>query len=348
MSNLVHVNPQALAPAAQHQKMTLADKLRYCEVLAEANMLPDTYRNNPGNVLVAVEFAGALNVDAIIMIMELYFVKNRPAMSAKMMNGLARRAGHKLAVDNDKTQATCVITRSDNGMVFRSTFTLEDAKTAKLIPADPRANWTCYPEAMMRARATSACIRMACPECCLGIMSLEELGSMPTDYQPEAQAVSLPTQDPGFKAISAPAPKPKAKKTEPKPEPVADTGAAECPDAVEAEVVISEPAQTQTVEAKAGEVFGAPAPESTPPPANTGQKAKLWREMRRVFGSKAESKGMDWLRAVCAVHKLAMQSNGMPDVDGLSKEAYEELQFALVDHEQSLKDAPPADDEMPC
>jgi len=49
--NLVHV-PQ---PQPTHLA-TLADKVKWCDLVAKSDIIPDAYRNKPANVLVAVEY----------------------------------------------------------------------------------------------------------------------------------------------------------------------------------------------------------------------------------------------------------------------------------------------------
>ena len=174
-------------------------KLAYAKQLAGASMLPASYRNNPGNVLWAIEYGAALGLPAVVAIGMVHVMDGKPVASATMISGLIRRAGHKLRVTANNDRAVAVIIRSDDpGFEHRVEFTMADANRAGLSRSP---TWQKYPQAMLTARAVTACARQACPEALMGVQyTAEELGGeASTDDLPSrgvVATVSLPAAEP--------------------------------------------------------------------------------------------------------------------------------------------------------
>jgi len=149
---------------------------RFAQALATAGLLPKAYRDQPGNVLLAMEYGRALGLPVATVLTSVHVIEGRPSMSAELMQALIRRAGHRIRITGDRQQATCAIVRKDDpDFTYTATFTMDDAKAAKLVKPD--GNWVKYPAAMLLARATSACARQACADVLAGVSYVpEELG----------------------------------------------------------------------------------------------------------------------------------------------------------------------------
>ena len=108
------------------------ERWRYSQALADASLLPDAYRRQPANVLLALESGAALNV------------------APMLMAALVRRAGHRLRITGDATHAVCEIVRHDDPeFTFRSEWTMQRAAAAGLTTD----MWKKYPANMLKARA---------------------------------------------------------------------------------------------------------------------------------------------------------------------------------------------------
>jgi len=153
----------------------MQDKLEYCQQMAKGNLLPKQYYQNPGNLLIAIEYGEALSLPTIVAIQQVHIIEGKVSASSALISSLVRRAGHKLRVDGDSKAATCKITRSDDPEPYVVTFTIEDARTAGLTGKDV---WKKYPREMLKARAITACARDACQEALNGLCyTPEELGA---------------------------------------------------------------------------------------------------------------------------------------------------------------------------
>lgn len=153
----------------------LDQRIRYAQALASADLLPAAYRRKPANVLLAMEYGQALGLDTITAIQSVHVIDGKPTASAQLIGALVRRAGHKLRITGDDTQAVAEIVRSDDpDYVFRSVWTLDRAQRAGLVG---KGVWRQYPSAMLKARAITEVARDACPEALAGVAyTPEELG----------------------------------------------------------------------------------------------------------------------------------------------------------------------------
>lgn len=96
-----------------------------------------------------------------------YIVSGKVGMSTEMMAALVRRAGHSVVKDPNSTPE-CVILhgkRADNGDIWTSKFTKEDAIVAGLWGGN---TWKKYPETMLYNRAMSTLFRQLFPDLSLG------------------------------------------------------------------------------------------------------------------------------------------------------------------------------------
>lgn len=150
-------------------------KIQYAKALAESGLLPAAYRKQPANVLYAIEYGEMLGLSTMAALTGVHVIEGKPSASAGLISALVRRAGHKLRIRGDAQSATCQIVRSDDpGYTFEVTFTIEDAKAAKLTEKDV---WKKYAASMLKARAITQCARDACEEALFGLhYTPEELG----------------------------------------------------------------------------------------------------------------------------------------------------------------------------
>ena len=155
---------------------TLPEKMQYAQALAVSGMLPQQYRQQPANLLYALEFADSLGLHPMAAITGVHVIEGRPSASAALISALVRRAGHKLRVRGDDTRAVAQIVRADDpDFVFECTWTLDRAQQAGLTG---KKVWKQYPAAMLKARAITEVAREACEEALSGMhYTPEELGA---------------------------------------------------------------------------------------------------------------------------------------------------------------------------
>lgn len=172
------------APAA-----SLPEKMQYAKALAASGMLPGQYRQQPANLLYALEYAESLGLHPMAAITGIHVIEGKPSASAGLISALVRRAGHKLRVKGDDKQAVAQIIRADDpDFVYEVVWTMARAEQAGLARKDV---WKKYPAAMLKARAITEVARDACEEALSGMhYTPEELGAnVDQDGEPVAAEV---------------------------------------------------------------------------------------------------------------------------------------------------------------
>lgn len=176
-------------------------RIRYAQTLAASNLLPDAYRQQPANVLVAVETGTMLGIHPIAALNGINVIKGKPTISPALMTALVRRAGHKVRVKvtgtgKDLAATVQVIRADDPDFTYEATWTLDRAERAGLLDS---ATWRKYPEAMLKARATSEVCREAAEEALCGVQyTPEEMGAA-VDADGDV-VLSEPVEPPDFRA----------------------------------------------------------------------------------------------------------------------------------------------------
>lgn len=168
----------------------LAEKMDWSLAMAKGSLIPAQYRNNPANLLFAIEYADALGIERINAITEIFVIEGKPSASANLIAGLIRKAGHVLRVEGNDTYATATLIRKDDpDHPMTATWNMEKARAAGLTG---KGVWKAYPGAMLRSRAITEVARMGATDATLGLAyTAEELGA-------EVDSQGNPTKVSGF------------------------------------------------------------------------------------------------------------------------------------------------------
>jgi hypothetical protein len=266
---------------------TMADKLAYARALAVSGLLPDAYRNQPQNVLWAIEYGQMLGLPSMAAITGVHVIKGKPTASAGLISALVRRAGHKLRVTGDAQSATCQITRSDDpGFTFEVTWTLDMAVQAGLCEIkngkpyarsskNERLPWETYPASMLKSRAITQCARDACEEALFGLHYTPEEAGAEVDGDGNVVGGTVEPSLPTYSAPVAPAGPGEVVDAE-----VVEEGAAV--DAVAAQVAAQDRHDQLAAAVRNGHRPDA-APEDRPGSISPGQNRMLQALMAKAF-----------------------------------------------------------------
>ncbi len=172
MTQLVSTRSTAIQPA-EHATAMLDVELRYAKAVASAgDVLPRSYRGNPGAVLLAKAWADSRGVDVLTAIQTVSFVDGKPVVDATMQRALADRQGFDVRVVDVSPQAATVEVWRGETMRGAATYTLDDAASAGLAN---KQNWQRHPQAMLVARATTQALRWFAPTVVVGIIDADEI-----------------------------------------------------------------------------------------------------------------------------------------------------------------------------
>jgi hypothetical protein len=166
---------------------------------------------------------GQLGVDAVLFIMAMgaelgipptaalraiHVVKGKPILSADLMVAMCVKRNdlceHFTCIESTETSATYE-TKRRGAEKARTTFTMEDAKRAKLglewdqhrrvMLESSDSNWAKYPRTMLRKRAAAELARQVYPDVVMGLYSDAEEEEIARDVTPPhepAQIITLP------------------------------------------------------------------------------------------------------------------------------------------------------------
>lgn len=169
---MTDTQPTPNTPAAQDYQAFQAQldlQMRQADLMSQSNMIPEKFRGNPANVLVAQEIARSMGETPWVTMSELYFVGNIPTFSAKYMRSRVRQAGHILRehFDPETMTATCVIIRNDDPDYEHTV--IWDQQKAQAHGLWGKGHWKKNPGLMLKNRAVSECVREACNEVMGGV-----------------------------------------------------------------------------------------------------------------------------------------------------------------------------------
>lgn len=196
-----------MSEIAVHQSANdLAQQMEFVRLVTSGargqSILPDAYRENPANALIAVGLGQAMGLTPAESLYRIAVIKGKPSASAELIAANVRRAGHKLRVkvQEDPPRATCTIIRADDP---DEPITIErDMAWAQRMGLAGEPNYKKQPATMLSYRAISACARLACPEALYGVTyTPDEAASVPSESAAPkvtaadfTQAPSAPTE----------------------------------------------------------------------------------------------------------------------------------------------------------
>lgn len=158
---------------------------RVAKVLMASTIVPEHFRNNIGNCVIALNYAERIQADPFMVMQNMYVVYGRPGVEGKLVIALINQSGKyseplKFKFDGTGEDYGCTAYTKD----AKSGELVEGPKiTAKLVRAEGwdkaksgfPSKWTTMPDLMYRYRAASWFANTNCPELKLGMNTVEEI-----------------------------------------------------------------------------------------------------------------------------------------------------------------------------
>lgn len=176
--------PQQIAPFTTQGEREFVLAQRQAVALSKSSLVPDTYRDKPANVMIALELAQRLGCSALAVMQSLFIVKGKPSFSGQFQIALvnasprfdgglrfevigtdARKKDYRIRAwsVSKQTGERCNGAWIDWPMVEGEGWLAQNQK------------WKNMPEIMFHYRAGSFFTRVYAPEISLGLLSREEL-----------------------------------------------------------------------------------------------------------------------------------------------------------------------------
>jgi hypothetical protein len=149
-------------------------------MLKMSDLVPDSYRNNPANIMIALDQAMRLNISPIFLMQRMSVVKGKPVMEGQLVIALINQRGpfkdslhFKYEGEGEGRSCTCLAVRRDNGQECSSSVSVAVAKAAGWWERNPL--WRALTDQMLAYRAAMFFARIYCPEVTFGMQLKDEV-----------------------------------------------------------------------------------------------------------------------------------------------------------------------------
>lgn len=152
-------------------------------VLSKSDLVPETYKNRPENILLAIDLASRTGFGLMQVMQNLYIVRGRPAwsgsfcMSAIKASGLYEWVKYVKVGEPGTDSEGYLVQAKDRTTGEIVNGPVVDWQTVKAYGWDkkPGSQWKMAPDLMFRYRAAAFFARTECPEVLQGVQTQEEL-----------------------------------------------------------------------------------------------------------------------------------------------------------------------------
>lgn len=153
---------------------------RVSKMLAASTMVPEQFRNNVGNCMIALNFASRTRLDPAMVMQKMYIIKGRPGIEGQLVIALINNSGRfsplqfRFSGEGKAKQCTAFATDIKSGQACEQTVTWKMVESEGWNKKQG-SKWNTMPELMFQYRAAAFFGRLYCPEVLLGMPTREEL-----------------------------------------------------------------------------------------------------------------------------------------------------------------------------
>ena len=152
---------------------------RVARVFSESTMVPDHFKGNLGNCLIALNLADRMKCDPFMLLQNMYIVHGKPGIEAKLAIALVNASGKfsplQYQYDDKKTACYAHARRTGSGEQCKGVSVTLAMAQAEGWMSKSGSKWKTMPELMLQYRAAMFFTRAYCPEALLGMRTREEL-----------------------------------------------------------------------------------------------------------------------------------------------------------------------------
>lgn len=172
----------AIKPTFSLAPQNIEEALKFADYLSKSTIVPKDFANNPGNILVAIQWGMELGLQPMQAMQNIAVINGRPALWGDAVIALVRSSPlcEYIYESDDGETATCRVKRRNEEEQVR-TFSMAEAKAAGL--AGKQGPWSQYPKRMRQMRARAFAMRDVFPDVLRGMPVAEELQDIPTERE---------------------------------------------------------------------------------------------------------------------------------------------------------------------
>lgn len=164
------------------------DAMNYAQAIAKSNFCPKDYRHKPDDVLVAIQMGLEVGLKPMQALQNIAVINNRPCLWGDSALAIIQTSGQledieeKLEGDLEKDAiATCIVKRKGMKSAIKRTFSIVEARKAKLL--NKSGPWQDYRGRMLQMRARGFALRDGFADVLKGLNIREEIEDIPVEKE---------------------------------------------------------------------------------------------------------------------------------------------------------------------
>ena len=149
---------------------------RAAKALSSSDLVPQTFKNNVANCMIAIEIANRCKTSPMIVLQNLHIINGRPTWSAQYIIAAVNGSGRfkePLKFKNEQGACTAWTVDHDGNVIQGPKVTVEMAE-AEGWTKKPGSKWKTMPELMLQYRAATFFGRLYCSDILMGMQSEDE------------------------------------------------------------------------------------------------------------------------------------------------------------------------------
>jgi hypothetical protein len=186
-------------PAKGLALQTMADAMKFGEMVAASDFAPKDFRGKPASCVLAIQAGAEIGLSPMQALQSIGVVNGRPsifgdaALAVVKASQVCEYVTESVDGDGEQMVATCTAKRRGYPTPTVVKFTVADAKKAGLWGKS--GPWTQYPRRMLQMRARGFALRDAFPDALRGMVTAEEAQDYPTPSATPEPVVVRPKFD---------------------------------------------------------------------------------------------------------------------------------------------------------
>jgi hypothetical protein len=170
-------------PAKGLALQTMADAMKFGEMVAASDFAPKDFRGKPASCVLAIQAGAEIGLSPMQALQSIAVVNGRPsifgdaALAVVKASPVCEYVTESVDGDGEQMVATCTAKRRGYPTPTVVKFTVADAKKAGLWGKS--GPWTQYPKRMLQMRARGFALRDAFPDALRGMVTAEEAQDYP-------------------------------------------------------------------------------------------------------------------------------------------------------------------------
>ena len=200
-TNNLPATAQATAPIqvglTDSQSFELAQRVAKC--FASSTLVPKQYQNNLPNCVIALNMAGRMGADPMMVMQSLYVVHGTPSWSAQFLIATFNKCGKFSSIrydffgteGQDDWGCRAKATELSTGELLTGPLVTIGLAKKEGWYQKGGSKWQTMPEQMLRYRAAAWFVRTIAPEIAMGLQTAEEVRDT-YDMEDDGQAFTLP------------------------------------------------------------------------------------------------------------------------------------------------------------